>query len=318
MKSTAWIGVDVSQATLEVAVAGSAKVVSIANSVAAIRAWLKDLPQGCRIAVESTAKLHLLLVRMALASGHLVYVLNPRDLSHYAKSLGRRAKTDRLDALLIARYLENEHAELHPYQLPSKLQMQLDELIRRRHKLVVGRQAQRQSLQALGCKLHSGARLLRAFQVVIDEIDTRLQQLIAQDAQLADSARRLQTIVGFGPLLAASMAHAIRRLPFANADAFVAYIGYDPRARDSGTLRGRRYLSKRGPAEMRRLLFNAAMSAANSKLWRAYYQRYLARGFSTTAALVVLARKLARLAFSLIRTGEVFQPQRLKIPCAQP
>jgi transposase len=318
MKSISFIGVDVSEATLDTAFSGDTRVVKIANGVTAIRAWLKDLPEGCRIAVESTAKLHLPLVRLALAAGHIVYVLNPRDLSHYAASLGRRAKTDRLDALLIARYLENEHEELHPYQLPSELQTQLDELIKRRHKLVVGRQAQRQSLQALGCKLRSSSRLLRAFQAVIDEIDTRLQQLIVQDAQLADSARRLQTIVGFGPLLGASMAHAIRRLPFANADAFVAYIGYDPRARDSGKLHGRRYLSKRGPAEMRRLLFNAAMSAANSKLWRAYYQRYLARGFSTTAALVVLARKLARIAFSLIRTGEVFQPQRLKIPCAQP
>lgn len=318
MKSPACIGVDVAEATLEVALAGSAKVVTIANSVAAIRAWLKDLPEGCRIAVESTAKLHLPLVRMALAAGHVVYVLNPRDLSHYAASLGRRAKTDRLDALLIARYLENEHEQLHPYQLPSELQTQLDELIKRRHKFGVARQAQRQSLPALGCKLRSGARLLRAFQAVIDEIDTRLQQLIAQDAALADGARRLQTIVCFGPLLGASMAHTITRLPFKNADTFIAYIGYDPRARDSGKLRGRRYLSKRGPAEMRRLLFNAAMSAANSKLWRPHYQRYLDRGFSTTAALVILARKLARIAFSLIRTGEVFQPERLKIACAQP
>jgi transposase len=318
MKSITFVGVDVCQATLEVAVAGSTEVRRIANTVSAIRAWLKGLPEGCRLAVESTAKLHLPLVRAALAAGHVVYVLNPRDLSHYARSLGRRAKTDRLDALLIARYLQREYEQLHPYRLPTPLQTQLDELIKRRHKLVVARQAQRQSFHTLGCKLRSSAPLLRAYEAVIAEIDERLQRLISQDAALADTAKRLRTIVGFGPLLGVSMAHMITRVPFRNADAFIAYIGYDPRARDSGTLRGRRYLSKRGPAEMRRLLFNAAMSAANSSLWRPHYQRYLSRGFSTTAALVILARKLARIAFSLVTRGGVFQPERLQITCVQP
>jgi transposase len=318
MKSVTFIGIDVSQATLDIAIDGSAEVVRIPNTVAAIRVWLNKLPERCRIAVESTAKLHLPLVRTALAAGHILYVLNPRDLAHYAASLGRRAKTDRLDAVLIARYVQREHAQLHPYRLPNELQAQLDELIRRRHKLVVARQAQRQSLEGLSRKLRSSTRLLRTFQAVIDEIDVRLQQLIAQDATLADTARRLQTMVGFGPLLSASMAHMITRLPFSNADAFIAYIGYDPRARDSGKLRGRRYLSKRGPAEMRRLLFNAAMSAANSKLWRPSYQRYLNRGFATTAALVILARKLARIAFSLVTRGGTFEPERVKIPCLQP
>jgi transposase len=318
MKSITFIGVDVCQATLEVAVEGSAQVKKVVNSAAAIRAWLKGLPQNCRLAVESTAKLHLPLVRAALAAGHVVYVLNPRDLSHYARSLGRRAKTDRLDALLIARYLEREHEQLHPYRLPTPLQTQLDELIKRRHKLVVARQAQRQSFHTLGCKLRSSAPLLRAYEAVIAEIDERLQQLLAQDAALADAAKQLRTIVGFGPLLGVSMAHMITRLPFRNADAFIAYIGYDPRARDSGTLRGRRYLSKRGPAEMRRLLFNAAMSAANSSLWRPHYQRYLSRGFSTTAALVILARKLARIAFSMIKHNTDFRPELVKITCAHP
>jgi transposase len=318
MKSITFIGADVCQATLEVAVAGSAEVKKIANTMSAIRAWLKGLPQGCRLAVESTAKLHLPLVRAALAAGHVVYLLNPRDLSHYARSLGRRAKTDRLDALLIARYLEREHEQLHPYRLPTRLQTQLDELIKRRHKLVVARQAQRQSFHTLDCELRSSAPLLRAYEAVIAEIDERLQQLVTQDAALVDTANRLRTIVGFGPLLGVSMAHMITRVPFRSADAFIAYIGYDPRARDSGTLRGRRYLSKRGPAEMRRLLFNAAMSAAHSSLWRPHYLRYLGRGFSTTAALVVLARKLARIAFSIVKHNTYFRPELVKVTCAQP
>jgi transposase len=306
-------GIDVSQATLDIAREGESEVIQIANSVSGIKGWLKGVPQGAMIAVESTGKLHLPVVRAALAMGHQVYVLSPRDLHYYARSLGRRAKTDRLDALMIARYLQREHAHLHPYRLPSEIQGQLQELLNVRHGLVVKQDAVRQSLSSACLQLRAAAKLLRSFDALITEVDQRLQQLIAQDPALASAAKNLQTVVGFGPLLSASLAHAITRHPFKNADAFVAYIGFDPRPRDSGQLRGRRYLSKRGPALLRRLLFVAAMAACKSKIWQPLYQRYRARGLSTTATFVIMARKLARLAFSIVRQGTVFQPERLLI-----
>lgn len=194
----------------------------------------------------------------------------------------------------------------------------LDELIGRRHKAVLARSCLRQSFATATCKPRALARTLRALEALISELDQRMQALIAQDQSLACTAQHLHTIVGFGPLLSTSMAHLITRHPFKNADAFVAYIGYDPRARDSGQLRGRRYLSKRGPAEMRRLLFTAAMSACKSKLWRPLYLRYRARGLSSTATLVILARKLARIAFSIARQGTDFQPERVQVACVQP
>lgn len=318
MRSSEFVGVDVSQATLDCAVHEQGQVVQIANTVSAIRRWLKSLPPGCRIALESTGKLHCLLVREAIAAGHIVYVLNARDLSHYARALGRRSKTDKLDAQLIARYLAHEYRNLHPYQLPTELQTQLDDLIRRRHHLVVSRDAQRQSFSQISCKLRSSKTLLRAFDRVITEIDEQLQCLIARDPSLATHTSQLRTMVGFGPLLSTAMAHTITRRPFKNSDAFIAYIGYDPRVRDSGQLRGRRFLSKRGPAEIRRLLFTAAMSASRTKLWRPIYERYRARGFSTTATLTIIARKLARIAFSIVRHGTSFQPERIQSACATP
>lgn len=318
MKSSSFIGVDVAQRTLEIAIEGESQVRQIANNVRAIQDWLQSLPARCLIAVESTGNLHQLLVRSALGAGHTVYVLNARNLAHYARALGRRAKTDRLDARLIARYLKLEHEHLHPYQLPSPLRVQLDELIGRRHKAVVVRDCLRQSFATATCKPRALARTLRALQALISELDQRMQALVAQDQSLACTAEHLHTIVGFGPLLSTSMAHLITRHPFKNADAFIAYIGYDPRARDSGQLRGRRYLSKRGPAEMRRLLFTAAMSACKSKLWRPIYLRYRTRGLSSTATLVILARKLARVAFSIARQGTDFQPERVQIACAHP
>lgn len=312
MESIQFIGVDVSLAMLEVADEGQPGTIRVANTVAAVRRWVRSVPPGCRIAVESTGKLHCILVREGIAAGHTVYVLNARDLSHYARSVGRRSKTDRLDAQLIARYLANEYKHLHPYTLPTQLQVQVDELIRRRHMMVVTRQAQRASFTQMAFKVRSLEKLIRAFDAVIEEFDRRLQALISQDPTLATHATRLRSVVGFGPLLSAAMAHAITRHPFKNHDAFVAYLGYDPRVRDSGQLRGRRFLSKRGPAELRRLLFTAAMSASRTKLWRPIYERYRARGLSTTATLVIIARKLARIAFAIVRHGVSFQPERIQ------
>jgi transposase len=318
MNSPSFIGVDVAQRTLDIADSEQGEVQRIGNTDAAINRWLKDVPQDSRIGVESTGCLHQRLVRAALAAGHTVYVLNARDLSHYASSLGRRAKTDRLDAQLIVRYLNHEHSELHPYRLPTALQAQLDELISRRHQVVRAHASLRQSFASWSSQPPAAKQALQALQSLIQIIDKSMQRLIAQDASLAHAAEHLRTIVGFGPLLSASMAHALTRHPFRNADAFIAYIGYDPRVRDSGQWRGRRFLSKRGSAELRRQLFAAAMSACKTQLWRPLYLRYRTRGLSSTAALVVLARKLARIAFSLIKNDVDFQPDRVQTACARP
>jgi transposase len=91
----------------------------------------------------------------------------------------------------------------------------------------------------------------------------------------------------------------------------VAFTGLDPRPDESGHHRGRRRLSKRGPSELRRLLYLAAMAAAKTKTWKPIYQHYRAQGLSTTAALVVLARRIARTAWSIYTHKTAFDPQRL-------
>jgi transposase len=318
MKSTSYVGVDISKVTLDIAIEDQAGSVQVANTSVAIRRWLKQLPADCCIGVESTGAYHQLVVRLAIAAGHTVYLLNTRDLSHYARALGRRAKTDRLDAQLIARYLAREHEHLHPYQLPTELQSELTALMQRRHTVVVTQTMLRQSFTALTPKPRAMASTVRSLHKLIAELDQRMQALVAQDPQLAPLAKNLDTMVGFGPLLSNVMATAITRHPFKHADAFIAFIGYDLRVRDSGQQRGRRYLSKRGPAELRRLLYVAAMSASKTKLWKPFYERYRARGFSSTATLVILARKLARIAFSIVKHGTTFNPELIENACTKP
>ena len=95
------------------------------------------------------------------------------------------------------------------------------------------------------------------------------------------------------------------------ADAVIAFSGLDPRANDSGMKTGRRRLSKRGPSEMRRLFYNAAMSAARTATWNPTYQRARAAGKTTTEALVILARKLLRVAFALYKTKTEFDANKI-------
>jgi transposase len=108
------------------------------------------------------------------------------------------------------------------------------------------------------------------------------------------------------------------RVPFTSADAVVAFAGLDPRANDSGHKRGRRSLSKRGPAELRRLLYNAAMSAARTKVWKPAYEHERNKSLPSTAALVILARRLLRIAFALFKKKVNFDPSFIQTACTKP
>jgi transposase len=125
---------------------------------------------------------------------------------------------------------------------------------------------------------------------------------------------RVCTITGVGPVIGAALVNTLERVPVKSADAFVAFTGLDPRPDDSGQHRGKRRLSKRGPGELRRLLFLAAMSAAKTKTWHPLYEHYRAKGLSGTAALVILARRIARTAWSIYTYKTEFDPARLMNP----
>jgi transposase len=309
MQTPVDVGVDVAKQDVVAADAGASfDPRTIANRRSELRAWLKTLPPGSRIAVEATGGYHVLLADLAHDLGLTVYVLNPKDVRHYAKGLGRRGKTDRVDAQVIARYLAKEYDALHPYVPPTPQQRQLDQLLRRRAHLVTLRTALRASAADMTVARAEIAAAVASLERLIDKLDQHRDRLMAACPIRKESYRRMQTIVSVGPVVGAGLAQILQRIPFKNADAFVAYTGLDPRPADSGKKIGRRRLSKRGPSELRRLLFNAAMSAARTKVWNPFYQRYRAAGLSSTAALVALARKIARVAWSLNRYQTDFNP----------
>jgi transposase len=306
------VGVDVAKDAVVVACADrSFPVKSVPNQRAPLRAWLKTLPKGSRIGLESTGAYHELLADLAQAQGFTVFLLNPLDTRHYAKAMGTRAKTDRVDAELIARLITQEHTRLRAYTPPTANQRKLDRLIRRRAKIVGLKGTLKLTMRHLGGFAAELKAVVGKLEALLAKIEATMAAIAACSPQHQEAQQRVETIVGVGPLVGISLTNTLERVPFRKADAFVAFIGFDPRANDSGRKTGRRRLSKRGPAELRRLLYNAAMSAIKTKVWKPIYEHYRTQGWSTTASLVIIARKIARAAWSIHHYRTTFHPERI-------
>ncbi len=305
------IGVDVSKAELVIATDPERRPLSIANTAASILSWLREIPSHALIAMESTGRYHGLLAQLASEAGFKVFVLNARDVFFYARALGTRAKTDGVDAGVIARYLNEHHAHLHPWKPGTPLQQRLHELLTRRAQVVTHQCALRQVFLGINTQGVETKKLQEAFEALLDSIDQQVQALIASDAKMAQGSKRLQTITGIGPQTSALLATLLSRFDFANADALVAYSGLDPRPNDSGTKRGRRRLSKKGPPLLRRQIYLAGFAASHSKALGPLYRAIRDKGFSSTEAMLILGRKLLRVAFAIWKGSEVFDPAKL-------
>ena len=302
-------GVDVSKAKLAIAQYDVQALIEVDNKPASIAAWLATLPKGAVVAMEATGAYHRLLAHLAHAAGMQVFVLNPQTLKHYAQAIGQRGKTDDCDARMIARYAVHERAKLRGWQPPAGAADRLSQVLERRHTLVGARQTLAQSL-ALPMLKAARQSLLANLDRMLGRLDILIRHEIARLPGMAALYERLKSIVGIGPVVAAQLVAVFSTLNFAKADSFIAYTGLDPRPDDSGGRRGRRRLSKRGPPLLRCLLYNAGMAAANSKLFKPVYTRLRERGLQTTEAIVILARKIARIAFALYKSGDCFDTQK--------
>lgn len=304
------VGADVAKAELVISAdEHSASVQHIPNDSPSITAWLQALPAGATVAMESSGIYHQLLAQLAFAAGMRVYVLNAKDVSLYAKAISARAKTDRVDACVIARYAREHSAHLKAWRPCSGISLRLQQILDRRDKLTEQLVRVRQSLRDIPELQAVSKQLEASYKDVQAQMDRLIQQLLETEPPVRAAAQRLEGITGIGEQSAARLAALFTRIPFENIDAVIGYSGLDPRPNDSGTKHGRRRLSKRGPAPLRKALYVMAMGASHSKLFKPYYQ-LLRQRFAGTQALVILARKLLRIAWGVWKSGKAFEPGR--------
>jgi transposase len=311
------VGIDVSKAELVVARSDSRDLEKIANSSGAIRRWLKALPSGSKVALEATGTYHRALATLAHQAGFELYLLDGYRLNRYRDGVGNRAKTDPADARLILRYLSKELSDLKPWMPPHEAFYRIQSLMRRRASLVHTRVALTQSLGDVP-ELKSACKRLGKNIMDIEKLIERYLKEAMNEVGWWPDAKRCMAIEGIGDLTSVALANTFHRGAFKNSDAFVAYLGMDVRVRDSGKQVGRRKLTKKGDPELRRLLYNAAMSASRTRAWTATYGRYLNQGMKTTQAFVKLARKLARIAFALMKNQSTYLPKVPARCCGEP
>ncbi|WP_245151023.1 transposase [Stenotrophomonas maltophilia] len=223
-----------------------------------------------------------------------------------------RGKTDSGDAQVIARYIAKEADNLHEHVARSPAQEQLHVLLQQRDSLVRSKAKLNLSLGAGASESAIFGRIFDGLKEAIAMLDQQIQQLCRSGEQ-RDLYRRIMTIPGVGPTVAAFVTHHITRWPLTSSDAWIACTGLDPRPNESGARIGRRRLSKRGNASLRQILYMAAMGLTRSKNGKPLYNAIRERGHSSTASFNILARKLARIAWGVFKSGRDFDPAMLKV-----
>lgn len=299
------LGIDVSKDELVVHCWDTGEYVTLSNDAGSIGRWLQGLSGPVRLAIEPTSSYHFEIVDRCYALGHAVYLVNPRQLVHYRESVNLRHKSDPDDAWLLARFLVKEADELRPFAPHSRHAQALWGLLKRRATVVEARKQLQQSLNEVQLA-HQG--LMTQFKLLLARLDQRIKALLVKLGWQADY-RRCLSIPGIGPVNAAALVCAFHRGSFAGSNAFVAYLGLDIRRRESGIFKGKRKLTKRGEPELRRLLYCASQPARCHPRFDQYYQAQINKGHAKIAAKIILARKLARIAFTLMTRQQSFNKQ---------
>ena len=240
-------------------------------------------------------------------------VENPRKIKGFGTAVLQRTKTDRQDAKTIAQYCKALEPRL--WQKPTEAQTKLQELTRYQHRLKRQKAAEQTKLQTAPAYLLPLIQsTITHLQQQIKAVQNQLNQFHKDNPDYKIQKERLKTITGIGEAAANSLLSVlIQKDRFKSAAQFVAYIGLDPKENQSGTsLKGRPRISKLGNTHLRTTLFIPAMHAYRSRNFAKYVSRLQKNGKRPKVIIVALMRKLAVIAFTLLKNGQDFQVERYK------
>jgi transposase len=311
------LGLDVSKATLEACLrirsqAFHAQFENSKRGITVLRAWCKKHGAPSPLSVmEATGCYGELAAGELHAAGHRVHVANARRVKDYARSLGRRNKTDRVDAELIASFALTRRL---PEWIPvSPEQHALRALMRRLAELQDLLQAERARSEATADPLVSKsiARIVRMLERELASIEAQVAAHLKASPGLDADVQRLREIPGIGLRSACWLAAEMpRHLP--NARAAAAWLGVTPRIRQSGTSYSTAPVGHEGNRHLRRVLFMAAMVArrANPRL-KTFADRLADAGKPKLSILIAVLHKLTKIAFSLLKHHSSYDPSHL-------
>lgn len=303
-----YVGIDVSKNELDVYILPINTHVSFKNAPRGIKAVIEKLIRypGAKVVLEATGGYEKQLAQKLDEAGIEICIVNPRQIRDFAKALGKLAKTDKIDAQVIALFAQKVQPE--PRQMKSKSQTQLAELSARRRQLIDMITMEKNRLdKANGPIKKSIKKIIKALEKELAEVEDQLSKIIIEDELYASTFDNLISIPGIGKTVATALIANLPELGSLTGKQISALAGLAPFNRDSGQLRGTRAIWG-GRASVRQCLYMATLVASryNSKI-KAFYQRLCLAGKPKKVALIACMRKLLICINAMVKNNSPWQ-----------
>jgi transposase len=303
------VGIDVGKAKLDVGLAGEKRVRVWANDEAGraeLRDWVVE-QAAALVVVEASGGYEAAIVSELVGCDQAVALVNPTRVRAFARAEGILAKTDKIDARVIARFGATMKPQARARR--AEAQVELNEKVTRRRQLVQMLTAEKNRLQTASPAMQSHiSGHIAWLQAEIEALEQQISQAIKAKPAWAETAKRVETVPGVGFITAATLVADLPELGQLNRQKIAALVGVAPFNQDSGKQRGKRRIFG-GRASVRSVLYMATLSATrHNPVIKAFYQRLLDKGKLKKVALTACMRKLLVILNTMVKTGQDWNP----------
>jgi len=307
MSEPKFVGIDVSKNTLDIAIHRETKTWSIANEETAIKEFITQLKKlaPTLIVAEATGGFETLVVSLLASHKLPVVVANPRQVRDFAKATGKLAKTDQIDARVLAHFAAAIRPPIRP--LKEEHTREFAALLTRRRQLVDMLTAEKNRFRMADAAVKKGLKShIKWLQKNIDQIEKQLQDLIKKNQHWQHKAKIIQSMPGVGPITSWVLLSSLPELGNVNRRQIASLVGVAPLNRDSGAFKGKRTIWG-GRANVRNALYMCAMSAARyNPVISAYYKRLIAAGKTPKVALTACMRKILIILNTMLKNNSAW------------
>jgi transposase len=303
------VGIDVSKDRLDVAMRPGGEVFAVPRNATGLEDLVGRLNAlgPVIIALEATGGFEAVVTATLAAAKLPVAVVNPAQVRSFAKALGQRAKTDPIDAGVIAHFAEVTRPEPRP--LPDAETQLLADLVQRRRQIIAMITAENQRAKRAPARLKKSiVRLLKALEKELASVDADMDDAVRGSPVWREKEDLLQSVPGVGPAISRTLIAEMPELGRLDRKQIAALAGLAPYTRQSGQWRGKSFIGG-GRTAVRTALFMGAMVAKkHNPLLKAFFDRLVAAGKPRMVALIAVARKLLTILNAIIRDEKTWQP----------
>lgn len=307
---TSFVGIDVAKDSLEVCIAPEGTTATFAYDSAGVKQLLRRLPEpdSCLVVLEASGGYQRRLVTELVDAGHRVAVVNPRQVRDFARAFGILAKTDAIDARIIARFAE--HVQPRILARGHERQEELQQLVARRRQLVELRTAEKNRLETLSSQTvrQSIRQVLGTLEKQIERLEKDILALVAADDDWRDKGKILSSVPGIGAVTAAALLAELPELGLLNRQEVAALAGLAPFNRDSGRSHRKRSIWG-GRSAVRSALYMAALTArTHNPVIRSFARRLEQAGKPFKLVMAACMRKLLVILNTLVKNNTHWNP----------